>query len=201
MKLMNKNIIIWVFVLSFFHITCRETPKKYQDLISKHDFSNDSLFTSVLKTFTLPYSANLELDTNSLIFFGSRPFDTSFLIHLKIDSKEVTGVYYELIPTYHTELEHFADETSKLLFFEGYSFILNQENWKSIKDQANSMVANNQPFNLNDACMDCEVFGLYYDGKGNIGNAVRFRPFYKFLKNLFLDSFIVKRKPIIYKIK
>jgi hypothetical protein len=154
-----------------------------------------------MQQFTLPYPENFEFDSNTLVFYGSRPFDTSFLIHLRNGERGITGVYYEVIPTYHTEINNFATPKNKLLFFEGYSFVLESSKWQKIKTRADDLLKSNSAFNVNEACRDCAVFGLCYGTKSNFGNANKYGPFYGFLKEYFLDSFIVRRKPIMYKVK
>jgi hypothetical protein len=196
-----KKVFILMSILSLFYVGCKEESNSPQSTISPYNSSNDSLFNSVIRQFALPYPENFRLDSNTIIFYGSRPFDTSFLIHLKKETQKITGVYYEVIPTYHNDLNNYAVSASKLLFFEGYSFILDSSKWKEVKDQTTKLLSDSTTFNIKEACRDCEVYGLYYDSKSNIGNITKYRPYYKFFKEAFLDSFILRRKPIMYKAK
>lgn len=194
-------MFISILILSFFYFGCREKSSNSRDIPVKDNLNNDSLFNSVVKEFTLPYPENFKLDSNTLIFFGSRPFDTSFLVHLKNGSKEIEGTYYEVIPTYHMDINNFSVPANKLLFFEGYSFILDTSKWQKIKSRTEGLLLDTTSFNIYNACRDCEVYGLYYSTKSNIGNAIKYHPFYKYLKEVFLDSFIQRRKPVMYKVK
>jgi hypothetical protein len=183
------------------HVGCKEKLNSPQSTISQFNSINDSLSSSIVKKFALPYPQNFKLDSNTLIFYGSRPFDTSFLFQLRNEPQEISVVYYEVIPTYHYELNNFSDPANKLLFFEGYSFILDSSKWKEVKDRADRLLEGGSTFDIKEACMDCAIFGLYYGTKSNIGNTTKYSPFYNFLKEYFLDSLIVRRKPIIFKVK
>ncbi|MBN8878449.1 MAG: hypothetical protein J0I32_12975 [Sphingobacteriales bacterium] len=196
-----KNVFILMYVLILLCTGCAERSNNPQVSIIYNEERGDSLFYSVIKKFSLPYPDDFVLDSNALIFYGSRPFDTSFLIHLKNESQEIAGVYYEVIPTYHNDIDNFAVKANKILFFEGYSFILESSKWEEIKKQAERLLKDSAAFNISNACRDCEVYGLRYGSKSNVGNTVKYKPYYKYLKEVLLDSLVVKRKPIMYKEK
>ena len=122
------------------------------------------------------------------------PFDTSFLIHLKREPKTITGMYYEVIPIYHNEFKNFAVPENKLLFYEGYSFMLESSEWQEIEDQVDKLLSEKAPFDINVGCMDCELYGLHHSNRSIIGGTTTYKPLYQFLKGRFLDRFITKRK-------
>lgn len=196
-----KRLLILISIQSLLYVACREKANIHQSSISRGDSRNDSLINSQLKKFALPYPENFKSDSNTLIFYGSRPLDTSFLIQINKGLQEINGVYYEIIPANHNDLSDFADPEKKLLFFEGYSFTLDSSKWEKLEGDAEKLLMDNSTFNVNSGCMDCEVYGLYYGAKSNIGNGIKYRPFYKSFKGMFLDSFIARRKPIMHKLK
>ncbi len=189
-----KYIIVLLSFLSLCSAGCKNDPDNQSKSPVETKSFNDSLLNSVLRLFAVPYSENLTLDSNSIIFYGSRPLDTSFLIHLKREPKAITGMYYEVDPFYHNDFTNFAVPESKLLFYEGYSFTLESSRWQEIKDQADKLLSENAPFDINIACMDCAQYGLHHGNRSVIGRAIIYKPFYQFLKGRFLDSFIAKRK-------
>jgi len=138
-----------------------------------------------------------------MIFYGARTFDTSFLIHIVKGSSEIDGVYYELLPTYHRNINAFATTTgSELLFFEGYSFVLDSAKWEVIKNMIKKIQQGDTGSQKSKGeYTDGETYGLYYDSmkmiKRNGDNIIPYQSFYKFLKDSFLEDFIRKRKPVM----
>jgi len=203
-KMWNKNMLF--LLLYIFYFSCQEkknTPNTPNTLSSQNDRYRDSSFNFITKKFGLSYQ-NSRMDKNSLIFYGARTFDTSFLIELKQTVNEISGVYYEVLPYYHNNVNDFSIEKNQLLFFEGYSFILDSIQWKTIKTMAEKMLASDTSFKNNDGCRDCPEYVLSYDlksSKSNIKSQIKYETFYKFLKDFFLENFIQRRKPIKSKIK
>ena len=195
---MKFNSAIFLIIISSPFFGCRNQDR--QPLINPN---LDSSLTQVTKKFCLPYPTDLRLNGNSMIFYGARTFDTSFLIHIVKGSSEIDGVYYELLPTYHRNINAFATTTgSELLFFEGYSFVLDSAKWEVIKNMIKKIQQGDTGSQKSKGeYTDGETYGLYYDSmkmiKRNGDNIIPYQSFYKFLKDSFLEDFIRKRKPVM----
>ena len=159
----------------------------------------DSSVRLTLEKFCLQYDASFVLDTNSLIFYRKSTFDTSFLIHLRKDASRIRGVYYEVLPSYHNDIDDYSISENELLFFEGYSFSIDSLQWEEIKTKAEKIVNNKQDKN-SEACRDCAEYGLYFGHLFRSGSIRSELPsLYHFIKGFLLDRFIKQRVPIWHK--
>ena len=166
--------------------------------------ANDSISKLIMQTFELPYSENMNFDNISLVFYCSRAYDTSSLIEIKQQKNLIRGVYYEILPEYHRFVTDYADTSSKLIFFEGYSFVVDTTAWKSVTTLAKAVLQEKEGLNKNLKYTDGATYALYYDGQsrhGNSNNEASFVKFDKFLKGQFLERYKQLRKPIMYKAK
>jgi hypothetical protein len=198
------SITVLLFVLSMLIITCGEQKEHSDEKPIVATQARDSALETIMKKFSLPYCADSMVDENSLIFFCSRTFDTSSLIVLKKNHERVDGVFYEILPTYHTYANDFADPKANVLFFEGYSFIVDSLIWDLVREQAQSILKGKDSLNRGPKYVDGKSFTLYHNFencKGNSADEVVFERFDKFLKQSFLKKIIQSRKPIMRKIK
>jgi hypothetical protein len=100
----------------------------------------DTASISFLRTFSLQISEPMVYDSNSFIFYCRSNYDTSFLIEIKKDRKNCRGVCYQVLPNYHRFMTDFANDTSRLLFFEGYSFVIDSVIWNKLTDKATHLL-------------------------------------------------------------
>ncbi|MBN9382078.1 MAG: hypothetical protein J0H74_15020 [Chitinophagaceae bacterium] len=166
--------------------------------------ANDSVSKIIMQTFTLPYFENMKFDSGSLVFYCSRAYDTSSLIEIKEQKNLIRGVYYEILPEYHRFVTDYADTSSKLIFFNGYSFTVDPGTWKSVTDQAKVVLEEKEGLNKNLKYTDGATYALYYDGQSRHGNSndeASFVKFDRFLKGQFLERYKQLRKPIMHKSK
>ena len=166
--------------------------------------ANDSLSKLIMQTFELPYFENMNFDSGSLVFYCSRAYDTSSLIEIKQQKNLIRGVYYEILPEYHRFVTDYADTSSKLIFFEGYSFTVDTATWKSVTDLAKAVLQEKEGLNKNLKYTDGATYALYYDGQSRHGNSndeASFVKFDRFLKGQFLERYKQLRKPIMHKSK
>lgn len=206
MRMLKKDNIcaLWGIILLGL-VACKDKEKPAIDLSSSNNQIKDSAINLVLKKFSLPYLDNLKLDSNSLIFYGDRSFDTSFLIHLEKRDGEIDGTYYEVLPDYHRNLYDVRTPSNQILYFEGYGFKLDLTKWGTVKNKVKELLSVDTSNRVNRGCCDGGEYGLYYDGskkiKGNLDDQTQYESFYRFLKGLFLEGFIQNRKPVMYKKK
>lgn len=166
--------------------------------------ASDSISKLVMQKFALPFFENMKFDSSSLVFYCSRAYDTSSLIEIKQQKNLIRGVYYEILPEYHRSMTDYADTSSKLIFFEGYSFIIDPATWKSVTDQAKSILQEREGGNKNLKYTDGATYALYYNGQSRHGNSnddAPFEGFNRFLKGQFLEKYMQLRKPIMHKSK
>jgi hypothetical protein len=114
------------------------------------------------------------------------------------------GVYYEILPEYHRFVTDYADTGSKLIFFQGTSFIVDSATWESVTDQAKLILHEKDSLKKNLKYTDGATYALYYNGQsrhGNSNNEAPYEKFHMFLKGNFLEKYKQLRKPIMYKSK
>lgn len=185
-------------------VSCHDGKK---DVDAKTIFANsinDSATKVVMKTFGLPYPEKFKFDSNALLFYCARSYDTSSLIYLQKDNENIRGVFYVILPTYHRFLADYADQKSNLLFFEGYSFIIDSKAWKLLRDRADSVLRYESNPNIKNNYVDGSTYGLYYNLQSRHGNShdeIIYEDFDKYLKDSLLEDFFQKRRPIMHKIE
>jgi hypothetical protein len=161
----------------------------------------DSLSKAVLQKFLIS-GDEYKNDSNCLSFYCCRNYDTTTLFQIKKHEQTISGVYYQILPTYHRFITDYADRNTKLLFFEGFSFTIDSTEWQSIVNQAKLVLQ--EKINMNaPKYTDATTYGLLYNhqiqqGRSGAGDVI-FDKFDRFLKDSFLDKFIQARKPIMYK--
>ena len=110
-------------------------------------------------------------------------------------------MYYEILPEYHRFRTDFADKSSKLIFFEGYSFTIDSTNASFITQQARKVLLSSEDKPKANKYTDGSTYALFFGGEsrhGNSNNYSSFEEFYLFLKVHFLDNYLHLRKPIMY---
>ena len=161
----------------------------------------DSLSKAVLQKFSIS-GDEYKNDSNCLSFYCCRSYDTTTLIQIKKHEQTLSGVYYQILPTYHRFITDYADRNTKLLFFEGFSFTIDSTEWQSMVNQAKLVLQ--EKINMNvPKVTDGNTYGLLYNhqiqqGRSGAGDVI-FDKFDRFLKDSFLDKFKQARKPIIHK--
>jgi hypothetical protein len=146
------------FIFSMFFIflcSCKEDPKK---LDSKKERNINLLKYNVLTQFSLNYTDDLKTDSNSLIFYLSQPFDTSYVIQIaKIDTI-CYGVVY-LVPWHFKKGLFKGMDTKRAPFwFEGYSFVMPFQIWPNLRSKIFSLVENLKNSDSNRVCADCRTY-------------------------------------------
>ncbi len=78
----------------------------------------------IIKRFALPFNENLQLDSSNFIFYYTKPFDTTFVMHLKEMNGVVSGVYYEVLPSFHSDIEITLIKNQSCFFLKGIALKL-----------------------------------------------------------------------------
>ena len=194
------RIYYFSIVLLIVFISCRGKVH----IPIEHQVALDSTFQLNLQKFGVMNSESLINDSNVLMLYGAKPFDTSFLIHLEGGTHVTTGTYYEILPSYHNNVNDFAIEENKLLYFDGYSFSLDSTKWEAIKTKTRELFASDEDSKERKACRDCSEYWVVFNSKikkSNFQNSETYQSYYNFLKRLFLQNFILRRMPIRHQMK
>lgn len=194
---------MWLLIICML-FACQDDKKKIVSKPSMVDLINDSVTKTVIKKFGLPYSDNLNLDSNSLLFYCVRSYDTTSLIYLQKHNKEIQGIFYIILPNYHRFVTDYADQKSNLLFFEGYSFIIDSVAWTTLKSHADLVLQHKGNPDIRRNYTDGSTYALYYNSQSRHGNSYDeaiYEGFDGSLKKMFLNDLIKLRKPIMHKVK
>jgi hypothetical protein len=146
-----------------------------------------------LRKFSLPYASTLVEDSNGLLFYYLKGFDTSFIVKIKNKKEGIFGVYYYTTPPLHRNIFDVKTDTDELLFFRGISFKIDENKWNQIKKNASAIVDRNDTVFNKSSCSDCQFFYLSHGGRASstvIQKPVYFEPFMKLLKDSMINHFI-----------
>lgn len=200
---MKVHLVIIVVCIPMLGLGCSDKSTTPDDKKASSKVEIDSLSKVMLQIFSVNGGDDYKFDSTCLCFYGSAAYDTTTLVELKKHEQTVTGVYYQMLPGYHRFISDYADENTKLLFFEGYSFTIDTTAWHSIVSQAKLVLQ--EKINKNaPKVTDGVTYGLLYNNQiqqGRTGTVI-LENFDRFLKDSILDKFVHARKPkIIYKTK
>jgi hypothetical protein len=151
--------------------------------------------------FGLPYKS-LSTDQNELIFYSMNQFDTSILIHFKKQMNEVRGVYYEVLPIYHRNVEDYLGGTNELIFFDGFTFKMDTIKWNQLKEQVNNYLLIQDSSSRNEVCADCTHYILAHHNKVGLAsnlNRSYFSAFELYLKDSVINQLINLKKPQLHR--
>jgi hypothetical protein len=192
---MKKAMIFIVSALSLF-ISC-ESKKNLPDSNSQlnHPYK-DSSYNFILKRFGLMGSEFFQIDSNTLVFYCRRSFDSSFLIQIKNEPYRISGVYY--IDPYFSNVNDSLFTVNYYSFFEGCTFTLDSTKWNKLKTKASELLIDTSFANIGIG-RDGREYGLRYNFKSNIDNGLKYEAFNKLVENLFLVDIIQRKKAKMFK--
>jgi len=193
-----------VIVLCFLVAKCVNKGNLPDVKETSTDSPKDPLSSQVLHSFGLPNSDEVGLDSNSLVFYCARAYDTSSLIQINKRSKVIQCAYYQLLPEYHRFATDYADTASKLIFLEGFTFVIDSSIWRTLKDQANAILRSAASVKPDLKYTDGANYAIYFDGQSKYGNSnddSLYEGFDRLLKNLFVAKYMQLRKPHFVKQK
>ena len=192
----------------FILIICEMLVSSCQDKQShtvKADDINLKAKVCWLEKFSLPVNAGIEIDSTSFVFFKSKSFDTSFLLQLQIKDSIIKGVYYEVLPSYHRNINDYLDASSNLIAFEGMSFKVSPLDWAKITDSSRLIPSSDSADLKNEkVCLDCPFYFLSYNDRTVVSvnkNEGQFEKYVDFLNNNLIYKLKKYRKPILIESK
>ncbi|MBX2925916.1 MAG: hypothetical protein KF746_27215 [Chitinophagaceae bacterium] len=188
------TILVIAFLGGAFCTNNKKDTENNEKSISRDSIAVNNQMNWFVRKFSLPYNNSLITDSNSLLFYRTGHFDTSFLINIKKQDSLFFCTYYETLPTNHRRVDDYLDETSKLICFDGYSFQINDSIWhKLVKEITPEMMQRDS--SINDvACADCKLYFLSYNFtmRGS-NNRERFQKFADFIQGELIMPFRKKR--------
>lgn len=118
---------------------------------------------------TIPaYASFVYMPDDSLLFGfskGTVDYDTSWTLLVSKSKEGIRCRYNQLLPYVVTGFDNYLDESSKLLYYEGFSFEIEQKRWDSIVSLSglDKYVAKDSiPYG---GCPHCPRYTAYYGSK------------------------------------
>jgi hypothetical protein len=158
--------------------------KSYDGTNNKTD-SIDNWF----KEFVLPY--NKGADSNSLIFYYTQSFDTTFLVQINNERQFARCVYYRISPQNKMQVKGIRNQQNDLTSFEGLSRKIDTATWRQIVDEISRLKFD--PDKTNETgCCDIPFYFLSYNGSvyrsNNKHNESQLKVVKGLLKSLLLNE-------------
>jgi hypothetical protein len=198
-KFVGLNILFCVLI-----VKCTNRPNSPDVKETAKNWPKDALSNQVLHSFGLPNSDKMGFDSNFLIFYCSRAYDTSTLIQINKRNGVIQCAYYQLLPEYHRFATDYADTAAKVIFLEGFTFVMDSSIWRIIREQANEVLGSKASVKPDLKYTDGANYALYFEGQSKYGNSnddSLYVGFDRLLKNLFVAKYIQLRKPHFVKQK
>jgi hypothetical protein len=138
---------------------------------NKETYSKDNESNRALKQYfkTVPAYASFIYTAEDTLLFGfnkgSIDYDTSWTFLVSKSGNVIRGHYNQLLPYTVTGFNDYIDETTKLLYQEGFSFEINKNKWDSIINSSGLDTYNVKDTVRYSGCPHCPSYTAYYDSK------------------------------------
>lgn len=192
--------IYYILFALFSSCSNYKQPEKTEDAQQAKNL-NSEVFDIPIMKFSIPYDKSLNCDSNNLIFLKESNFDTSYLLHISRQGSKLRGVYYMVLPQYHRDLEDYYDKEQELLFFEGFSFKLNNMQWEIIKKKTEETISKMiDSSRSGSTCFDCPSYSIFYNKKRRVSGNSKLQDDFKsydvFLRNNFINQILKERSSV-----
>jgi hypothetical protein len=189
---MTKPITYFAVFLTAFtsYLSCR-TDDQHSEKINpaiKED--------PVISSFLLPIEKEIEEENSILTFYYYKPFDTTFVIKIWANEKNIDGVCYSSAPSDYNGFESFSDQSSNLFLFDGARFKLKYSDWNAIESLTNKIISLDSAFSQK-ACFDCATYYIKYNSNSRSNNSINTNLFIQLkehLSSLLLRKFYLLRE-------
>jgi hypothetical protein len=167
---MHSIFKLFLPIAVIFSSSCRLENDKTNIATSKTTADSLSEFLTLkVGKFFIPNRVTIP-DSNELYFYYAQRFDTSLLVHLRIEKGKVRGVVYQVALPYNTNREGLEDEdedddNDNLQFFEGYSFRIDSSRWKNIAHEAECVLMPADSISREFTPFDAPYYLLAYNSK------------------------------------
>ena len=152
-----------IYFLVFVFASCSNQKK---ETYSKSNESN-----SALKGYfkTVPAYASFIYTAEDTLLFGfnkgSTDYDTSWVLLVSKSGNILRGSYNQLLPYTVTGFNDYLDESTKLLYHEGFSFEISKNKWDSIINLSSLDTYNVKDSVRYGGCPHCPSYTAYYNSK------------------------------------
>ncbi|HEX7904920.1 MAG TPA: hypothetical protein VF487_13670 [Chitinophagaceae bacterium] len=156
-----KYRIIYFFVFVF--ASCSNQGKE----TSSKNKENNLVLKQYFKTVP-PYASLIYTPEDTLVFGfnkGSIDYDTSWTLLVSRSGNIIRGYYNQLLPYTVTGFNDYMDESTKLLYHEGFSFEINKSTWDSTINLSGLVNYNVKDSVRYRGCPHCPNYTAYYDSK------------------------------------
>jgi len=180
----------YIFIISVFIFSCENKEKSMPE--SRFDLH------AMLKNYCV--GGHLKgmdaFDENAILFGKEHRWDTSFVVMIRKDGANFSGVYYETNP----ENELLSVAESNLYFYNGFSFKFDSVSWNQILNETKAMIS--QPnHDIDMSCVDCESYVLVHNKQYTLKasqTSGQFKKFSKLLKTTLIKPiYEIRQKRLI----
>lgn len=126
--------------------------------------STSHLLKPLVERFSLANNGILA-DSNQLIFYYEKRFDTSLLISLKKDADGIKAIVYQVAPPYYRNGGSLKENHTLPQFFEGFSFSIDTASWKSTVSGATEILNTKSFQDEKNSAFDGATYLLAFNSK------------------------------------
>lgn len=145
-----------------------------------------------MSRFGLQDNDNLWSDSNTVLFFKTQPFDTTFLLKLQKKPNFVKVVYYRSTPMDWAMTRQYVDTSNELAHFDGFSFKASTNIWDTLMQELKSMHFDSTVKQNFPGCCDMPFYFVLFNGnKFTNSNSANERLLYQF--TLFLKERLLNK--------
>ncbi|MEZ2440115.1 hypothetical protein AB6805_00230 [Chitinophaga sp. RCC_12] len=160
--------------------------------------STQYLLESLVEKFSLANDKMLA-DSNQLIFYYEKRFDTTLLVSFKKDADRIKVVVYQVAPPYYRNGGNLRGNQKSPQFFEGFSFSIDTATWSSTVRAATEILNTRPVRDDENSAFDGPTYLLAFNSKIRVNrNSMDdslLSGYLSLLKNQFLHKYM-EQKPM-----
>jgi hypothetical protein len=158
---MNYRII---YIISFVLVSCSD---QRNEAYSNNDKNNPTTLKQYVKTVPAYASFIYTPEDTLLLGFtkGSTDYDTSWTLLVSKSGGIIRAHYSQLLPYTVTGFNDYLDESTRLLYHEGFSFEITKSKWDSVINLSGLDAYNAKDSVRYGGCPHCPYYTVYYDSK------------------------------------
>lgn len=141
----------------------------------------------------MQYNDSLWSDSNTLLFFKTQPFDTTFLLKLQKQPSFVNVIYYRSTPMDWALVRPYADAENELAHFDGFSFKTSLNIWDKLMQELKSKKFETTLMQNYPGCCDMPFYFVLFNGNkftnSNSTNEKLLSQYTQFLKDRILNKY------------
>jgi hypothetical protein len=156
-----RNSIIYLFFLLC--ASCSNDKFRHSEIVKQ---GNEDL-QNYLERVPAYASINIVKDSAILFWFskGTIDYDTSWTLVVNEFDNRIQGRYTQLLPSTVTGFDNYIDESSKLLYYDGFSFEMDKQKWDSIIGLTRFDSYISKDSILYTGCLHCPRYTAFYKSK------------------------------------